>query len=221
MTAIIMAAGQSKRWQTHRGFENKYLVEVDGEPIYARTLRILKEMGCPEIYLSTNNEDLKKHPEYYYAANKTGAEIDRFLNTRALWKTKKQLIYFYGDVYYTRDALEKIYTKRVQDFAAFGRYGTTPEFSGQKTHEIFALAVKDPMLLQKACDCVYGLYQKGKLKRCQGWQVYRAMLGIPPTRGGAPNLKKLVTISDITTDFDKGSDYESWLIATDGKRLVD
>ena len=212
-----MAAGKSKRWGGYLGFKNKYLVEIDEEPIFARTIRLLKDNKVKEIYLSTNNEDLQDYPEYYYAENKTGTELDRFYNTKDLWDRKENIIYLYGDVYYTKEAMKTICKTKVQNFLAFGRYGGVKTTSF-KSNELFAIKVRDKHLFSAAVDKVYDLYKKGEIKHCQGWQVYRVMLELPPGRGGKPNFKKLIIIDDITTDFDQPADYDAWITATKNDR---
>ena len=50
MKYIMMCGGIYKRWETPR-----QLIEVCGEPLIARTIRLLKETGISDIAISSNN----------------------------------------------------------------------------------------------------------------------------------------------------------------------
>ena len=44
MRFVIMADGQGTRWNNYMGIP-KHLIEIDGEPIIARTVRLLNEIA--------------------------------------------------------------------------------------------------------------------------------------------------------------------------------
>ena len=50
MKYIIMCGGTYKRWETPR-----QLTEICGEPLIARTIRLLRENGISDIAISSNN----------------------------------------------------------------------------------------------------------------------------------------------------------------------
>ena len=50
MFYIIMCGGTYKKWETPR-----QLTKVCGEPIVARTIRLLREQGVDDIAISSNN----------------------------------------------------------------------------------------------------------------------------------------------------------------------
>ena len=50
MKYIIMCGGEYKKWEKPRHF-----VEVKGEPLIKRTIRLLQEAGVEDIAISTNN----------------------------------------------------------------------------------------------------------------------------------------------------------------------
>ena len=51
MLYIIMAGGTYPFWKTP-----KQLLEIDGEPIIERTIRLLRENGVEDIVISSNND---------------------------------------------------------------------------------------------------------------------------------------------------------------------
>ena len=68
MRYIIMCGGSYKVWD-----KPKHLTEINGEPIVARTIRLLKEAGIKDIAISSNNDVFRqfgvpvlKHRNEYY-----------------------------------------------------------------------------------------------------------------------------------------------------------
>ena len=51
MKYIIMADVDGKRWNNYIGIP-KHLIEINGEPILARTVRLLKENGIDDIVIT-------------------------------------------------------------------------------------------------------------------------------------------------------------------------
>ena len=66
MKYIIMCGGTYKRWETPR-----QLTEIRGEPIVARTIRLLRENGVSDIAISSNN------PVFEQFSLTFGGEISR------------------------------------------------------------------------------------------------------------------------------------------------
>ena len=67
MRYIIMCGGDYSEWDTP-----KQLLEVMGEPIVGRTIRLLRENGIEDIAISSNNEVFEqfglpvlRHENYY------------------------------------------------------------------------------------------------------------------------------------------------------------
>ena len=55
MKYIIMCGGDYKKWK-----EPKQIYELNGEPIVARTIRLLRECGIDDIAISSNNPVFEK-----------------------------------------------------------------------------------------------------------------------------------------------------------------
>jgi len=78
MYFIIMADGDGKRWNNYLGIP-KHLVEINGEPIIKRTVRLLKENGVNNIIITSRDERYnfaKRIPQ-----SNRDCEIDRFEET--------------------------------------------------------------------------------------------------------------------------------------------
>lgn len=188
MRYVIMADGDGKRWNNYMGIP-KHLVQINGEPILARTVRLLRENGINDIVITSRDE------RYNYATRIPqtirDCEIDRFEASIV----DDEVCYIYGDVYYTTEAIKTIVSTITTDIMFFG-----------SNFEIFAIKVMNMKYFMTCKQAVKDLYINKKINRCIGWEIYRYMHNIPFE-------KHLITdhytfILDETDDIDYPSDYE-------------
>jgi SAM-dependent methyltransferase len=106
MRAILTAAGSGKRWSNYLQ-RRKHLIQIDGETLLDRTVRLLRERGITDIWLS-------HHPEYQYklpgvqmfeAPLEASNAVAR-LSTRPIWHPSERTLILLGDVYFTEQALD-------------------------------------------------------------------------------------------------------------------
>jgi choline kinase len=207
MRYIILADGSGERWGNYTGVP-KHLVEIKGEPIIARTVRLLKERGATDIII-TSHDERYNFAERYEPENNT-LEIDKYYSTNPLWNG--DITFLYGDVYFTEDAMDKIVSHTPEDFVFFGRKGES--LSGCPWGELFASKFKTDYLidLSKAClkvrqGIIDGTVRKG---RGGGWWLYRTLVN-------APDWNKTTfhghfyEIDDLTDDIDFPSDLDNLL----------
>lgn len=201
---VIMAAGNSKRWQNHLGIP-KQLAPVQGEPVIKRTIRQLKERKYNDIYVTVReygqfgNLDVI---EYIKPVNEY--PIDRIYGAKDL----VPCLFLFGDVYYTDDALDAILADD-HDWWFYGR-----RFPGifKGNREIYAVKADD-YLIKKAAE-LRELHIQGKVKNSLAQFLHLYMLSFPIN----PKTKNFITkpeeignhftdIEDLTTDFDTAYDY--------------
>lgn len=187
MKYIIMADGDGKRWNNYLGVP-KHLVEINGEPLLARTTRLLKENGITDYLITTRDARYKQYGETKPQANRD-CEIDRFD------EVNEPVCYLYGDVYYTKHAMETIVNTETKDILFFG-----------SEWEIFAIKIVNTEEFYKHKNKVKRLYFDGKIKRCIGWEIYRSMLGIPFEEHIIS--ENYIKILDGTNDLDNPADYD-------------
>ena len=101
---IIMCGGVYDNFKQH-----KALTKINGERLVDRTIRLLKQNGINDIYVSATDPNfidykvLKHENTYKYEdGNVSGYWVD------AYYPTDKPCIYLHGDVYYSEDAIKKI-----------------------------------------------------------------------------------------------------------------
>ena len=167
MRVIIMADGQGKRWGNYTGVP-KHLALVNGETILNRTVRLLKENGVNDIYITSHDKRYNIEGTIRYEPKNNVYEIDRFCACYPIWE--EETMFLYGDVYYTEEAIQTIVNEDKGDFTYFGRFGA----SKVKCHgEIFAIKVKDREKFNEACMYIRKGLEKGTIKRGIGWETYK------------------------------------------------
>ena len=100
------------------------MIEVDGEPIIHRTVRLLRDAGVKDIYVVGRDQTYKVPGSKLYVPTFTEAfhDADKFLSSRDLWiQTEGKTLVIYGDVYFTEDAIQQIVHCRHIDWLLFAR----------------------------------------------------------------------------------------------------
>lgn len=196
MRYVIMCAGKGTRWGGYLGIP-KHLIEIDGEKLIERTVRLLWENGVNEedIFITGFDERYAQYaqliPQSCY-----DCEVDRF--EESVIKEGEGICYLYGDVYYTDLAMKTIVKAHCNPFWFFG-----------SDHEIFAVKVQDVEQFLKAKRKVKDLFMSGQIDRCIGWDVYRCINHIPFKQH---KITRFYTrFIDETDDFDYPGKFRVWL----------
>lgn len=190
---VIMADGKGTRWDNYMGLP-KHLVEIDGEPIISRTVRLLNELTNEDAEIIVTSHDARYEFEgsrrHEPIDNKL--EIDRF--TREL--IEDDTCFLYGDTYYTEESLNRIINTATDDVIFFGN-----------RKSIVAVKVKDSEMFEKHVDRVRTMFIEGKIKKCVGWQVYQSIVGQSFGCKPVPG-EKFILLDEKTTDINTPEEYE-------------
>jgi len=216
--AIIICAGEASRWGNYLNTP-KHLIEIEGERLLDRTIRLLKERGITEIYTVVKEIT----PEYHnpdaaqYKANlqpEKYGDADKFLSSKALWNEEGRTLVFYGDCYFTDEAMDTIVGCTRREWLLFCRPNAS-KVTGTRWGECFAQSfyTEDIPKHRAALLRIARLYKEGVITRCGGWEHYRAILGRLDARIRRPHVMgdHYVEIDDWTDDFDFPKDYDSWI----------
>lgn len=218
-TAIIICAGEGTRWGNYLNVP-KHLIELEGERLIDRTVRLLKERNIENIYIVTKEFD----PRYFVEGAKQVpadlkpelyADADKFLSSRSCWNHEEgRTIVLYGDCYFTDAAMDTIVNFEKREWTLFCRT-TQSSITGTPWGECFAQSFY-PEHIEKHEEMlkyVGKLHRDKVIKRCGGWEHYGAMMGRRGS-GVLQSHKKMTTnyveINDFTDDFDYPGDLDSW-----------
>jgi hypothetical protein len=224
MRAIIIAAGSATRWNNYLNTP-KHLIKIDGESIIHRTVRLLYENNVKDIFVVGPDDDRYKiEHSQLYIPNKdpNNMDADKFLNSKDLWNTKGRTVVFYGDVYFTEDAISKIVNYDSAEWTLFCRLKNSI-ITGSDWAECFAQSFY-PNSIEKhenMLNYIARLSKEKIIKRCGGWEHYRAMqgkegkhvvpIGNKENRNSIEDLGNVIEIDDWTEDFDFPSDYDRFI----------
>lgn len=213
MKYIIMSAGNGKRWNNYMGVPKQY-VDINGEPLLHRTVRMLKERGIKDIYIT----DKEAPGSTTYKPTLTDYEIDMFAGCLELWE-ETGAMFLYGDVYYTEEAINKIVNNKSKTWHYFGRSEASE--TGKDHAEIFAIKIPEKYVsdFKEVVFKIRNQVEKGIHRRGLGWHTYMELTGrnhnIPVEELrhvlADEDLINFTEINDETDDFDYPEDYEQFI----------
>ena len=205
MKYIIMCGGTYRQWDTPR-----QLIEYEGEPIVARTIRLLKEAGIEDIAISSNYPEefagfgvpVLVHPNSYDARGYN--DFDGYW-TDAFYPMDDPACYLFGDVIFSPDAISRIVEYKTNKIMLFGsKPPFAPEYP-KKWREPFAFKVWDQDLLYRSIRKVRLLEKDGRFKRKPiAWELWSVINGANPNK----IYKFYIGINDYTCDIDYESEIE-------------
>lgn len=201
MKYIIMCGGEYVKWETPR-----QLIEVNGEPIVARTIRLLRENGIDDIAISSNNKVFERfgvpvlshansYKAYEYNVN-DGYWCDAF------YPTDEPTCYLFGDVFYSKAAVKKIIDAETDDIIFFGSAWPWPGEYPKPWIEPFCFKVVNTDHLKAACEEVKRIDRAGGFNRKPiAWETWNVINGnVDPNYTISDSY---IHINDYTCDIDK------------------
>ena len=190
MKYIIMADGKGTRWNNYHNIP-KHLIEIGGETLLARTVRLLRENDAlADIVITSHDPRYEVPGARRYEPQNNHLEIDRF--TEEL--IENDACFLYGDTFYSEQVIKKIVQTPAEKLLFFGN-----------ERSIVAIKVADGALFRQHVDRVRELFLAGKIEKCIGWQVYQSFMGLP--FGEKKIDAKYVLLKDGTEDFNSPEDY--------------
>ena len=205
MKYIIMCGGVYKRWETPR-----QLLPINGEPIVARTIRLLRENGIEDIAISSNDPIFEQLGVPVLKHN-NGMIVSKTLNVSGYWvdafyPTDEPVCYLFGDVVYSPEAIKTIVETDTDDIEFFA---SSPPFSPEYIKpwaEPFALKVVNTDHLKHAVSLTKQYADMGLFKRPPiMWELWQVIQATPLNHIIYNNY---TAINDYTCDVDRTEDIE-------------
>ena len=205
MKYIIMCGGTYKKWETPR-----QLFPINGEPIVARTIRLLRENGVEDIAISSNNPIFEKLG-VPVLKHENSMVVSETLNVSGYWvdafyPTDEPVCYLLGDVVYSPEAIKTIIETETDDIEFFASAPPfAPEYS-KPWAEPFALKVINTDHLKHAI-CItkqyadMGLFYRHPIM----WELWQVIQATPLNHIDYGNY---TVINDYTCDVDCAEDIE-------------
>jgi len=193
-----MCGGTYREWDKPR-----HLIEYEGEPIVARTIRLLRENGVSDIFISTDNPvfanfglPILKHENDYDAK---GYNDNKGYWCSGFYPMDEPVCYVFGDVIFSPEAIKTIVEYETDDIMLFG---SKPPFAPnypKKYIEPFAFKVVNQSKFRNSIGLVKQYDQRGVFKRKPiAWELWSVICGTNPNKIN----KSYVAINDYTCDID-------------------
>ncbi len=192
MRYVIMADGNGTRWNNYNNIP-KHLIEIDGETLLARTVRLIRERDSEaEVFITSHDPRYEVKGAKRHEPKNNVLEIDRF--TGELISDNE--IFLYGDTFYSESAMDTILNTPAENLLFFGN-----------ERSIVAIKIVKGSDFAYHVDNVRELFKAGKIKSCKGWQVYQSFTGLPY------DVKQMgdsyIYIKDDTRDFNSPEDLKA------------
>lgn len=199
MKYIIMCGGDYDIFTTP-----KQLSVINGETLVERTIRLLKQNGITDIYISSNDKRFDKYGvrlEHINSYKVIKGKIYGYW-VDAYYPMKEPCIYLHGDVYYSENAIKKIINYKSDKNIFIGNeIAKNPEH--KNWGEPFGWIVNNPEIFRKGIDLVKYLQDIGRCERgfAISWELYRLLNGLNINQQYILDDTYL-TINDETIDID-------------------
>jgi len=217
---IIPCAGEEIRWQRYLGVL-KQLVDIEGEVLLQRTLRLFRERepGLTIVVIATDPvfQNVWDLDQGAFVSEPLSDKwmVPKIMSSRSHWSERGRTTIVWGDVWFSKEAVEIICACRGAPLTWFGRSGPS-QVTGKLYRELWGLSFYPAahVLLERACnrpiwrDTTHG---ESVLPLTDGpaWDAYKAAAGQPVVGPPRPD-GTFVEIDDWTEDFDYPSDLDTW-----------
>lgn len=205
MKYIIMCGGTYAKWD-----RPKHLTELKGEPLVARTIRLLRENGITDIAISSNSElfeqfgvPVLKH-ENKYSLPLEGRATSPWLD--AFYPMNKPVCYIFGDVVFSPEAIKTIVETQTDSIEFFASAKPLPKIYPKHWAEPFAFKVTDTKLFFMAITTTKLYDKEGYFNRQPvSWELWQVIKDTPLNKVDYTNY---TVINDYTCDIDCPEDIK-------------
>ena len=199
MKYIIMCGGNYDNFEIP-----KQLSVINGETLVERTIRLLKENGIEDYYISSNNPIFEKYAKVLHHENNFKVENGKVYGywIDAYYPSEEPCVYLHGDVYYSEDAIKRIVNLNPKVNTFIGN-----EVARNKEHfnwgEPFGYIVINQEEFKEGIRKTKQLQDEGKLERgyALSWELYRVLNGLNPNKQYILD-ETYLSIDDETIDID-------------------
>lgn len=209
MFYVIMCGGTYTAFETPR-----QLIEINGERIVDRTVRLLKGNGCEHVFISATDKRFdscgvpRLEHSNNYVCNKDDKQQGYWLDAfYPYFAESDKVTFIFGDVYFTEDAIKKIVDFKTDRNVLFGTSEAKNELH-ENWGEPFAYIVNDYGTFMRGVETVKKLQDMGMCKRTPiVWELYRYLNGLD-INVQAVRDDTYVCIDDGTLDADSWQSVE-------------
>lgn len=214
---VILANSNDKKFDLPR-----QLLEVNGETLIGRTIRLLKENGVKDILITASDERFKKYGEVYTPNSSDynyGNGMGYWLNAFPYELLNEPVCFIWGDVYFSEEAIKTIVNTESKKDLFFCSYNNNDSRYIKPHDEPFAYKVMDTKNFKKHIEICKKAKDDGTACREPIiWEVYRSIHNQDINEHIM--TEDYITINDITCDIDNKEDFDKLLIRLGGIEMI-
>lgn len=203
MKYILMCGGKYNSWTMPR-----QMIKIRGEPVVARTIRLLQECGVEDIAISSNDKRFDQFGVHRLQFRNDFAVNGKAVSgawVEAFYKTRYPACYIMGDVVFSPEAIRKIVGTETDGIAFFASSPPFPREGYIKPHaEPFAFKVADQKRFRAAINYIIANVDTGIFSRHPiAWELWQVINGwsVKDIEYGS-----YTAINDYTCDIDREED---------------
>lgn len=176
----------------------RQLVEINGEILLERTIRLLRENGVDDIAITATDKRFERFGVPVIEYDSSGAWINCF------YLTDEPVCYIFGDVFFSENAIKTIVETQTDKVEFFASSPPFSKFYPRQWAEPFAFKVTDTAYFKQCVETVKQ-YARDRLWRRDAiaWETWQVVKNTPINRIDYGNY---VAINDYTCDIDYESD---------------
>lgn len=187
----------------------RQLLKINGEPVIARTVRLLKENGIKDIIITSHDKRFENlgavryEPKYndYKAKENKGYWISAF----PIELLEEPVCFLLGDVYYSENAIKTIVESETKSILYYCSYKNKDERYIKHHDEPFGFKVVDYTIFKEHIERIKAFKDSGEAPREPiAWELYRSINNQPLTIHKMTN--NYIAINDETCDIDRIED---------------
>ena len=212
MKYILLCGGMNSKEQ--KNFDKpRHLLEIKGEPIVARTIRLLRESGVEDIAISTDAPELFEGfgvpiIKRWFGPDSLWIECFPTISDHDCWLFGP-VCYLFGDVVFSPVAIAKIVETETEDVEFFASAPPFPTIYKKRWAEPFAFKVQDTQHFQDAIKDTVKLSERYSAFKREpiAWELWQVIKRTPLNIIDYTNY---TVINDYTCDIDEPEDIKNF-----------
>ncbi len=215
---IIVVGGKQERWGNYLGI-SKHNVEVNGETLVKRMVRLFKSFGIKDITLvGQDPEPYQIEGTKFYKGKvfKPSGDANKYLDSQDIWNKNGRTLIVHGDVYFTDKAIYKLVFDQNRDWMVIAR--PTEGILGKKYGEAMGLSFypHEAYKIKESGARSIDLFNRQIANGASTAHLYRCLIGLPDELINNPLWgDHVLAINDLTDDFDIKEDFHRFFSKKD------